>query len=165
MLLKTELGEELRLTGRPLAGKTGTTNKSLDAWFVGFSSNLTVGVFVGFDQPKTLGPREGGGSVAAPIFGRFMREAWPILPGAPFKTPPGLEFVRVNRLNGLPAKQGDKNTVLEAFLPGTIPSANDNVIGAGLNENLGEMIPSILFDEDGDDEVREQDISVQDRTN
>ena len=158
-------GRRVRLPGRPLAGKTGTTNKSLDAWFVGFSSNLTVGVFVGFDQPRTLGPREGGGSVAAPIFGRFMREAWPILPGAPFKTPPGLEFVRVNRLNGLPAKQGDKNTVLEAFLPGTIPSANDNVIGAGLNENLGEMIPSILFDEDGDDEVREQDISVQDRTN
>lgn len=120
------------MKGRPLAGKTGTTNDSFDAWFVGFSSNLAVGVYVGFDQPRTLGAKEAGGSAAAPIFGQFMREAWPVKPGAPFSVPPGLEFTRVSRLTGLPPQRGDKNVVLEGFIPGTRPERLGPVIGGGL---------------------------------
>jgi len=123
---------KVRMQGRPLAGKTGTTNDSFDAWFVGFSSNLAVGVYVGFDQPRTLGGREAGGSVAAPIFSAFMKKAWTRKPGAPFKVPPGLEFVRVSRTTGLLPERGDGNVVLEAFIPGTRPQQLGPVIGAGL---------------------------------
>ncbi|MGZ0189827.1 MAG: penicillin-binding protein 1A, partial [Alphaproteobacteria bacterium] len=131
-VIENGTARRVRMPGRPLAGKTGTTNDSYDAWFVGFSSNLAVGVFVGFDQPRTLGGKEAGGSVAAPIFKSFMRNAWKLKPGAPFKTPPGLEFVRVSRSTGLPPERGDKNVVLEGFIPGTRPQSLGPVIGAGL---------------------------------
>lgn len=125
-------GRKVYMPGRPIAGKTGTTNDAFDAWFVGFSSNLTVGVYVGFDQPRTLGGKEGGSSAAAPIFRTFMEEAWKVKPGAPFKVPGGLEFVRVSRLTGLPPQRGDKAVVLEAFLPGTRPERLGPVIGGGM---------------------------------
>ena len=154
-------GRRVQMPGRPLAGKTGTTNKALDAWFIGFSSNLTVGVFVGFDQPRTLGPREGGGSVAAPIFGNFMREAWAIKPGAPFKTPPGLEFVRVSRLTGLPPKGRDQSAVLEAFVPGTRPLNGNRVIGGGLSDTTTEIVTPASFDADSDDEVLGEELPTR----
>jgi penicillin-binding protein 1A len=122
----------LRLPSRPFAGKTGTTNDSFDAWFVGFSSNLAVGVYVGFDQPRTLGGREAGGSAAGPIFKDFMKQAWAVRPGAPFKVPSGMEFVRVSRKTGLPPSRGDRDVVLEAFIPGTQPQSLGPVIGGGL---------------------------------
>lgn len=125
-------GVRIRLPGRPLAGKTGTTNDSFDAWFVGFSSNLTVGVYVGFDQPRTLGSKEAGGSAAGPIFKDFMKAAWAVRPGAPFKVPPGLEFARVSRKTGLQPARGDRDVVLEAFIPGTQPQSLGPVIGGGL---------------------------------
>jgi penicillin-binding protein 1A len=113
----------------PLAGKTGTTNDADDTWFVGFSPDLCVGVFVGFDQPRTLGPREQGASVAAPIFADFMEAALKdkVLTG--FRIPPGIRLARVNADTGQFAEPGDRNVIWEAFKPGTEPS--DEVIDGG----------------------------------
>jgi penicillin-binding protein 1A len=107
--------------GKPLAGKTGTTNESFDTWFVGFSPDLAVGVFVGFDQPRTLGAKETGSSAAAPIFRDFMAEALADQPAVPFRVPPGVRLVRVNQDTGVPAGPGDTRVILEAFKPGTVP--------------------------------------------
>ncbi len=119
-------GRRIKAVGKPLAGKTGTTNKSFDTWFVGFSPDLAVGVYVGFDQPKTLG-RETGSSVAAPMFRDFMEAALEGKPGIPFRVPPGIRLVRVNATTGLPAAPGDKRVILEAFKPGTEPSPGQGV--------------------------------------
>lgn len=115
-------GRSVKELGIPIGGKTGTTNKFRDAWFVGFSPDLAVGIYVGFDQPKTLGRRESGGKVAAPIFREFMRHALAETPAVPFRVPHGIRFVRVDRKSGLAAGQGSKNILLEAFRIGTEPS-------------------------------------------
>ncbi len=107
--------------GRPLAGKTGTTNDSKDAWFVGFSPDLVVGVWVGFDQPRSLGDKETGGSAALPIWIEVMREALKDEPPVPFRTPPGVSIVRVDAATGLLPGPGTKAVIAEAFLPGTEP--------------------------------------------
>jgi len=118
-------GVRIRDLGKPLAGKTGTTNEAKDVWFIGFSPDLVMGVYVGFDDPRTLGPRETGSSVSVPIFRAFMAEALADDPGTPFRVPPGLRLVRVNAVTGQPARFGDTDTILEAFKPGTEPSALD----------------------------------------
>ena len=79
----------VKQVGKPLAGKTGTTNDSKDAWFVGFSPDLVVGVYIGFDKPRNLGDKETGGGVAAPIFRDFMLEALADQPATPFRVPAG----------------------------------------------------------------------------
>jgi penicillin-binding protein 1A len=127
---------KLASLGMPLAGKTGTTNKSKDTWFIGFSPDLVVGVFVGFDQPKSLGKRETGGSTAAPIFGEFMKEALKDTPPTPFRVPPGIKNVRINADTGRAANPGDKHMIWEAFVTGTEPNLDDyvldtNVVGGG----------------------------------
>jgi penicillin-binding protein 1A len=80
--------------GRPVAGKTGTTNDVLDAWFVGFTPDLAVSVWVGFDKPRTLGPQEQGGTTAAPIFLDFMRSALKDVPPRNFTQPKGVVAMR-----------------------------------------------------------------------
>jgi penicillin-binding protein 1A len=112
-----------RVLGRPLAGKTGTTNDAKDAWFVGFSPDLVVGVFVGFDQPASLGPRETGASVALPIWIDFMKGALDGTPPVPFRTPPGIHLVQVDAATGRRPGPDTKVVVSEAFLPGTEPPA------------------------------------------
>jgi penicillin-binding protein 1A len=107
--------------GVPLAGKTGTTNDSRDVWFVGFSPDLVVGVYVGFDQPRSLGERETGGSTAVPIFIRVMAEAIKGKPAVPFRVPSGLKLVRVDHDSGLLASGNGPGVITEAFLPGTEP--------------------------------------------
>ncbi len=115
-------GRRIRDLDRPLAGKTGTTNEGQDAWFVGFSPDLVVGVYAGFDQPRPLGPREEGASVAAPIFKQFMAAALAGEPKVPFRIPSGIRLVRVNAKTGVPPLQGETGqTILEAFKPGTEP--------------------------------------------
>jgi penicillin-binding protein 1A len=84
--------------GRGVAGKTGTTNDSLDAWFVGFASDLVVAVWVGFDKPRSLGPKETGSAAAAPIFAAFMREALELLPAREFVPLPGLVAVKAGEI-------------------------------------------------------------------
>ncbi len=108
--------------GRPIAGKTGTTNDSKDTWFLGFSPDLAAGVFVGFDNPRSMGAHETGASVAAPIFRDFMATALKDTPPVPFRTPPGLMMVRVDHSTGKLPYPGDRNVILEAFKPGTEPT-------------------------------------------
>ena len=108
-------GHVIASLGRPLAGKTGTSNDSNDTWFVGFSPDLAVGVFVGFDEPTTLGGHETGASAAAPIFKDFMGEALKGTPITPFRIPPGIRLVRVNARSGQPAQPGDSPVIMEAF--------------------------------------------------
>ena len=108
---------------RPLAGKTGTTNDAKDGWFVGFSPDLVVAVYVGYDQPKSLGSRETGSSVALPIWIDFMRGALEGEPRQPFRTPPGLQLVIVDAATGRLTAPGSRNAIREAFLPGTEPTS------------------------------------------
>lgn len=119
------VGSKLRV---PLAGKTGTTNDANDTWFIGFSPDLAVGIYVGFDNPRTLGPREQGASVAAPIFTAFMSDALKDKPAVDFRIPPGIRLVRVNAATGRFAEPGDRTVIWEAFKPGTEPPSADQAI-------------------------------------
>ena len=120
---------KLSTMGRPIAGKTGTTNEEKDAWFVGYSSDLTVGVFVGFDRPKPMGRGSTGGGLAAPIFREFMEAALKGVPPVKFRVPDGIQLIPINRKTGLRAKKGGKGVILEAFKPGTRPPDTYSVIG------------------------------------
>lgn len=115
-------GVRIKSLNRPLAGKTGTTNASKDAWFIGFSPDLVVGVFIGFDDPRSLGKRETGSSVAVPVFKDFMGEALKDEPIIPFRTPPGIRNVRINAETGARAQPGDEKVIWEAFVEGTEPT-------------------------------------------
>jgi len=95
---------------------------------VGFSPDLAVGVYVGFDQPKPLGKGETGSSVAAPIFKNFMEAALSNTPAVPFRVPPGLELVRVDSRTGKPVRDRKRGVILEAFLPGTVPTGEAQIL-------------------------------------
>lgn len=108
---------------RPAAGKTGTTNKSRDAWFVGFTPQLVTGVWVGFDDFKeSLGRRESGGKTALPIWLGFMKEALKGKPVEEFSQPPGVVVKRIDPKTGLLAPPEMKNTLSEVFVEGTGPT-------------------------------------------
>jgi penicillin-binding protein 1A len=124
-------GRRIAELGRPLAGKTGTTNNNTDTWFIGFTPDLAVGVFVGFDEPKTLGPKDTGSNVAAPVFKTFMRDALADQPIIPFRTPPEIRLVRINAETGQLARPGDRRVFLEAFKPGTVPRGDQAVLDGG----------------------------------
>ena len=113
-------GWRARALGFPLAGKTGTTNDSFDAWFVGFSPDLAVGVYVGFDNPRTLGENETGSSAAAPIFVDFMDGALSGEEVVPFRIPPGIRMVQVSPDDGMPVIPGTPG-IWQPFRPGTEP--------------------------------------------
>ncbi len=121
-------GRRARAIGKPLGGKTGTSNDSFDTWFIGFSPDLVVAVYVGFDEPKSLGPRETGSSVALPIFVEAMGEALDGQPATPFRVPPGIRLVRVSARTGAPAAADDKDVILEAFKPDEVPGAERTVL-------------------------------------
>ena len=104
---------------KPLAGKTGTSSDAKDTWFVGFSPDLVAGVFVGFDNPRTLGPHEQGASVAAPIFRDFMKGALADAPATPFRVAPGIEEIPVDWRSGTPVPAGTPGAIIEAFKAGT----------------------------------------------
>ena len=125
-------GRRIGTLGIPLAGKTGTTNDWVDAWFVGFSPDLVVGVFTGFDRPRSLGTNEEGSVIAAPIFRAFMANALKDNPIIPFRIPSGIKLVRVNAETGLPAGADTSNAFFEAFIPGTEPMG-DMVVLDGSN--------------------------------
>jgi len=115
-------GTRAKIIGKPVAGKTGTTNDSRDTWFMGFSPDLVAGIYVGYDQPRTLGKKETGASVALPGFIKFMQQALKDKPSTPFRIPPGIEFIKVNVKTGQPPLPGDPGPViLEAFKEGEGP--------------------------------------------
>lgn len=124
-------GVKLKALGRPLAGKTGTTNESKDTWFIGFSPDLVAGVFVGFDEPRSLGKRETGSSVALPVFKTFMEEALKDQPVLPFRMPPGIRNVQINANTGARAAYGDQNVIWEAFVTGTEPTGETYILDEG----------------------------------
>jgi penicillin-binding protein 1A len=113
----------------PLAGKTGTTNGPNDTWFMGFSPDLVVGIYVGFDQPKELGPGEQGARTAVPAFIEFMTDALKDKPVVGFRIPPGIRMARVDLATGKLADGSDGKMIWEAFKPGTEPS--DQVVDGG----------------------------------
>jgi penicillin-binding protein 1A len=107
--------------GKPLAGKTGTTNDAKDVWFVGFSPDLVVGIYVGYDKPRSLGDQATAGVYAAPIFRDFMKLALADKPALTFRPPPGTKFIRVSAKTGQRTDVGAKDAIMEAFKPGTAP--------------------------------------------
>ncbi len=138
-------GVRIRSLNRPLAGKTGTTNESRDTWFVGFSPDLVVGVFAGFDEPAPLGRKETGSSIAVPIFKDFMEEALKDTPPMPFRIPPGVKQVQINADTGARAKPGDEHVIWEAFLAGTEPTDKIYILdGNGIS-----LMPSSMNNVDG----------------
>jgi penicillin-binding protein 1A len=113
----------------PIAGKTGTTNDEKDAWFIGFTPDLAVGVFIGYDSPRHLGKGMTGGHVAAPIFANFMKMVLADKKAVPFRIPPGIKLVRVSLRTGLRTQGGEPDAVLEAFKPFEEPDDAYSVIG------------------------------------
>lgn len=107
----------------PVAGKTGTTNDAKDVWFIGYTSNIVAGCYIGYDQPRTLGRGASGGGFCGPVFEQFMRTAIKKYGGARFKVPPGGYFINIDRFTG--ARLGDgasgENVVAEYFRDGEEP--------------------------------------------
>ncbi len=140
-------GKKISSLNIPLAGKTGTTNENKDAWFIGFSPDLAVGVFVGFDKPKTLGYKQTGSAVAVPIFKKFMKDANINSNKIPFRIPSGLSFVKIDQNTGLMTKESEG--ILEPFIIGTEPY-NNNIIKldslSSINNNSISGTGSLLIE-------------------
>jgi penicillin-binding protein 1A len=115
-------GKRARALGRPIAGKTGTSNQAKDAWFVGYSTDVACAVWTGFDDPTPLGAGEAGASAALPAFVDFMREAHKKRPAGDFPVPPGVTHLAIDPESGLRAYAGQANAIDEVFLTGTEPS-------------------------------------------
>jgi penicillin-binding protein 1A len=130
--------------GKPIAGKTGTTNEAKDAWFVGFSPDIAVGIYMGYDKPRPLGRGNAatGGHLAAPIARDFLKLALADKPAVPFKVPAGIKLIRVVSKTGMRAGPGETaGTILEAFKPGTAPPDNYSVIGVADADSSRVLIP------------------------
>lgn len=110
-------GARLHALKRHLAGKTGTTNDNKDAWFIGFSPNLVAGIYVGYDEPVSLGRVETGASAALPIFYDFISEALKDVPDTNFRMPKGIKLVRINPKTGKLSQPNDEIVIIEAIKP------------------------------------------------
>ena len=129
-VVKRGTGRKLRNLNLPLAGKTGTTNKNMDAWFLGFTSKLVIGVYVGFDEPKTLGKYETGAKAALPVFKKFVKKVVRKKDALPFKVPKNISLMIVDVESGLQPNENTKKIIYESF------KTKDNII-VGL-ENLSD---------------------------
>ena len=137
-------GSVVRPLKRNLGGKSGTSNDNIDAWFIGFSPDLVVGVWVGKDNPEPLGPHDTGGGVAAPIFRDFMKAALANKTDVPFRVPDSVKLVRVNATTGKPAKAGDTNVIMEAFRLDTDLTKPEKVLGKDITLHLDDdTIPDL----------------------
>jgi len=132
-------GWRAKYIGKPIGGKTGTTNNSIDAWFVGFTPDLVVSTYVGYDNPQSLGKGETGSSAAAPIFVNIMKEALKDKLSLPFRIPPTVKLVKIDRTTGLPptpvTNPGD--IIFEAF------KINNETENINSNENIETEIDDI----------------------
>ncbi|HEY2135334.1 MAG TPA: penicillin-binding protein 1A [Xanthobacteraceae bacterium] len=122
-------GTAVREVGKPIAGKTGTTNDEKDAWFMSFTPDLAVGIYMGYDKPRHLGRGATGGHLAAPIARDFYKVALADKPAVPFRVPPGIKLIRVDPKTGTRAGPGSAS-ILEAFKPGTAPPDSPAMAGA-----------------------------------
>ena len=118
--------KKLKSLNVPLAGKTGTTNDNFDAWFIGFSSNLVIGVYIGFDNPKTLGKFETGSKAALPIFKDFIENALYKEDFKDFKIPANIYLTSLNYDTGLKSSPGDKKIIVEALKLKDINNIDNN---------------------------------------
>ena len=130
-VVKRGTGKKLKELNLNLAGKTGTTNKNTDAWFIGFTSNLVIGVYVGMDNPQPLGKFETGSKTALPIFKNFIEKAIKKSDARPFKVADGITMMVVDSATGQKAKFSSKDTILEAYksknvVDGVILYSNNN---------------------------------------
>ena len=132
----------------PIAGKTGTTNETRDVWFVGFSSNIVAGCYMGFDRPRPLGRNATGSSMCAPVFEEFMREAVAKYGGSRFVVPPGGRFYKIDRFSGqrLPDEATGSNVVAEYFRAGEEPLFGYTVDGGFA---MGANLPLFTREDDG----------------
>ncbi|HZQ13148.1 MAG TPA: penicillin-binding protein 1A [Pseudolabrys sp.] len=127
--------------GKPVAGKTGTTSDYKDAWFIGFTPDVVVGVYMGYDKPRSLGRGETGGALAAPVVKNFMKVALAGKPPVPFRVPPGIKLVRVDLKTGARAAPDSARVILEAFKPGTAPPGDYSVVGYGDSQDNRSRAP------------------------
>jgi penicillin-binding protein 1A len=119
----------VRDVGKPVAGKTGTTNEEKDVWFIGYSPDIVCGVYMGFDKPRHIGRLATGGHLAAPVVRDFLKTALVDKPPIPFPMPVGIKLIRVDAKTGMRAGPEDPHVILEAFKPGTAPPDSYSVIG------------------------------------
>ncbi|HMK89303.1 MAG TPA: penicillin-binding protein 1A [Methylocystis sp.] len=122
-------GVAIKAVGKHLAGKTGTTNEAKDLWFIGYSPDLCVGVFIGYDRPRSMGDHAQAALYAAPIFRDFMMEELKDKPDAPFRVPAGIKLITVDPHSGL--RSSAQGSILEAFKPGTAPPDSYSSGGGG----------------------------------
>ena len=123
----------------PAAGKTGTTNDARDVWFIGFTSNIVAGCYIGYDRPQPLGKGASGGGMCGPVFNQFMKEAVAKFGGGKFAVPPGGRFIKIDRFTGqrLPDNASGPNVVAEYFRDGTDPIFGVTFDGGfAMGENL-----------------------------
>jgi penicillin-binding protein 1A len=141
-------GQGAKSLGRPISGKTGTTSDYGDAWFIGYTPSVLTAVWVGFDDKSSLGKDETGARAALPIWVSFMNQALRGTSVEPFKVPPGVTLVKVNLETGLPSSGGPPDTVMEAFLDGTVPGegGGQEREGSSLGTSAREMLPSQRID-------------------
>lgn len=143
-------GSAAKVLNRPVAGKTGTTNDSRDTWFIGYTPDLVVGTYVGFDTPKSLGNKETGGRVAIQGFVKFFQQVGEGMPVKEFRAPPGIREIAINRATGQPLFEGEGTTpgvqtILEAFLTGGVIFKPANELEEELKDrerNGGSLIES-----------------------
>lgn len=137
----------------PVAGKTGTTNDAKDVWFIGFTSNIVAGCYMGYDQPRTLGQGAYGGTLCVPVFNAFMKQAVEKYGGTDFKVPAGGHFIKINRFTGerLPDDVTGDFVQAEFFRDGEIPIFG---IGAMVDGGfaMGQNLPLYAYGELGGDE-------------
>jgi len=114
-VVKRGTGKKLRDLNLDLAGKTGTTNKNTDAWFIGFTSNIVAGVYIGFDEPKSLGKYETGGKTALPVFKSFIKNAVKKGDARPFKVAKNIKMMVVDPLTGKKANFSSKKRIIEVY--------------------------------------------------
>ena len=128
----------------PIAGKTGTTNDAKDVWFIGFSSNIVAGCYIGYDTPRSLGRGASGGGFCGPVFSRFMREAIEKYGSGSFRVPADCQFINIDRFSGarLPADASGDNVVRECFRPGEEP-----IFGIMFDGGFAMAADLPLFDE------------------
>ena len=118
--------KKLRSLKVPLAGKTGTTNDNYDAWFIGFSSNIVIGVYIGYDNPKSLGKFETGSKAALPIFKDFVEKALYKEDFNEFEIPENIYLTSLNYDTGAKSAPGDKNSIIESLKLKDINNINNN---------------------------------------
>ena len=129
-VIKRGTGKKLRKLNLQLAGKTGTTNKNIDTWFIGFTSNLVIGTYVGHDNPKSLGRNETGSKTAMPIFKEFVQNAISNYEARPFKVAKNIKMMVVDVKTGKKADFGSKETIIESFKKEKI----ENRLNAGIDD-------------------------------